>query len=256
MKLVAALDIKTGAVVSLVGGGGKTTLMFALARELVAEGHRVITTTTTRIAAPAPGETRLLIVEKEPARLMAALQQHLGQYSHITVASEQPAPGKLVGVTPETVAALAGLPGVGCVIVEADGAAGKPLKAPNRTEPVIPGCSSLVIPVVGIEAAGAPLDGGLVFRPEIAGRLLGLGSGEVISAEAIARLVTHPQGMAKGSPEPARIVPFVNKVDLAGGMALGREVARRILELKHPRIERVVLGQARLPEPVVAVITA
>ncbi|MFH1003298.1 MAG: selenium cofactor biosynthesis protein YqeC [Chloroflexota bacterium] len=256
MKLVAALDIKAGAVVSLVGGGGKTTLMFALARELAAEGHRVITTTTTRIAVPAPGETGLLIVEEAPARLIAALRRQLGKTGHITVAAGQSPPGKLVGVAPELVAEMAALPGVACVIVEADGAAGRPLKAPNRTEPVIPGCSSLVIPVVGIEAAGAPLEGSHVFRPEIAARLLGLEMGEVISAEAIARLVTHPQGMAKGSPGPARIVPFINKVDLPGGMARAREVARCILERKHPRIERVVLGQARRPEPVVAVITA
>ena len=38
-------------VVALVGGGGKTTAMFRLAREMVEKGGSAITTTTTRIFA-------------------------------------------------------------------------------------------------------------------------------------------------------------------------------------------------------------
>ena len=50
--LAAALGVTPPALVAFVGGGGKTTLMMALARELaqVAPG-RVIVTTTTRIFA-------------------------------------------------------------------------------------------------------------------------------------------------------------------------------------------------------------
>ncbi|MCF8109113.1 MAG: hypothetical protein K9J81_08985, partial [Desulfohalobiaceae bacterium] len=39
-------------IISLVGAGGKTSLMFQLAREIAARKQRVLTTTTTRIFSP------------------------------------------------------------------------------------------------------------------------------------------------------------------------------------------------------------
>ena len=62
MTLKKAFNIKPGEVISLVGGGGKTTLMFALAWELASSGN-CVTTTTTRILEPLPSETPFLLVE-------------------------------------------------------------------------------------------------------------------------------------------------------------------------------------------------
>ena len=41
-----------GHVVSLIGGGGKTTLLYALSAYCTAKGWRVLTTTTTHIRKP------------------------------------------------------------------------------------------------------------------------------------------------------------------------------------------------------------
>ncbi len=60
MKLIQALDVRRSEVISLIGGGGKTTLMFALAGELAATGEAVITT-TTRIFKPSASETFLIL---------------------------------------------------------------------------------------------------------------------------------------------------------------------------------------------------
>jgi len=256
MKLKEALNIKPGEVISLVGGGGKTTLMFALARELASSGQAVITTTTTHIFEPSSSETQLLLLEADEERMVRMLLQNVDERRHITVASERLPSGKLKGISPELVARLAELKQVSYIIVEADGAAHKSLKAPNPTEPVIPPNTSLVIPVVGIDAVGCCLTEKDVFRPEIVSRLLGLPLGEVISAEAIAILITHPKGIVKGSPDQARVIPFVNKVDLDEGLFKGRDLANDILKIKHPGIKRVILGQAQLPEPVVEVISA
>ena len=254
MTLKEALDIKPGEVISLVGGGGKTTLMFALARELASAGNRVITTTTTKILEPLSSETPLLLLEADEQEMIGRLLQNLADYGHITLARERLASGKLKGISPELVVELARLNQVSCIIVEADGAAQRSLKAPNLTEPVIPDATSLVIPVVGIDALGCRLTGENVFRPEVVSKLLGLPLGEVISAESIAFLVTHPRGIIKGSPGGARIIPFINKVDLDRGLSQGRDLAGRILAMRHPRIKRVVLGQVQSPEPVMEVI--
>jgi probable selenium-dependent hydroxylase accessory protein YqeC len=255
MKLKEALDIKPGEVISLVGAGGKTTLMFALARELASSEKCVVTTTTTKILEPSSAETPLLLVEADEKQMVRVLLQNLDKYKHITLASENLPSGKLKGVSPELVVKLAELNQVSYIIVEADGAARKSLKAPNPTEPVIPYNTSLVIPVVGIDAVGCRLTEEDVFRPEIASKLLGLPLGEVISAEAIALLITHPQGIIKGSPAQARIIPFINKVDLDEGLSKGRDLANKILAMGHSQIEQVVLGQAKFPEPAVEVIS-
>ncbi len=254
MRLKEALDVEPGEVISLVGGGGKTTIMFALAHELAGNGNCVITTTTTRIREPSSSETQLLLVEKDDEKMVRLLLENMADYRHITLARNK-AFGKLDGITPELVVRLADLNQAGYIIVEADGAARRSLKAPNQTEPVIPTNTSLVIPVAGIDVLGCRLTEEVVFRSEIASRLLGMAIGEVISAEAIAFLITHPQGIIKGSLKQARIVPFLNKTDLDDGLRKGREIAREILKVGHPRIERIILGQAQFPEPVVEVVT-
>jgi probable selenium-dependent hydroxylase accessory protein YqeC len=254
MTLKEALDIRRGEVISLVGGGGKTTLMFALARELASDGDCIITTTTTKILEPSSSETPFLLLEKDEEELMRLLLANVDKYRHITIASGRLTSGKLNGISPEFVVKLAGLSQVSYIVVEADGAAHKSLKAPNPTEPVIPLNTSLVIPVVGVDAIGCRLTEKDVFRPEIVSKLLGLPLGEVVSAEAIAFLITHHHGIIKGSPERARIVPFINKMDLDEGLLKGRDLADKILAMGHPQIEWAVLGQAQSAEPVVEVI--
>lgn len=251
-----AFDIRRGEVISLVGGGGKTTLMFALAYELALRGEAVITTTTTRIFEPSVSET-FLILEPDEEKTLASLHKVLEKHRHITLATERFLPeGKLKGVRPEFVTVLAELKQVSYVIVEADGAARKPLKAPNDNEPVIPQNTSLVIPIVGIDALGSKLARKNVFRPEIISRLTGLPIGAVVSADAVATLMTHPEGIIKGSPAHARIVPLINKMDLDKGLSKSEGLASKILEKRHPQIERVVLGRVQFPEQVVRIVLA
>ena len=79
-----------GHVVSLVGGGGKTTLLYAFARHCAAKGWRVLVSTTTHIRQP--GEN-YAADEAALAALWAA-----GQYAVAGVPAEQ---GKLTALPPE-----------------------------------------------------------------------------------------------------------------------------------------------------------
>jgi probable selenium-dependent hydroxylase accessory protein YqeC len=250
--LKEAFDIGSKEVISLVGAGGKTTLMFALARELRDEKGAVVTTTTTKIFPPLPSDLTHLFISSDQDKIMDFILQNGTALSHITLASgKSEASGKLLGVRPELVPKLIDLAPVLCVIVEADGAARRPLKAPDPAhEPVIPLCASLVIPVIGIEALGQALTEEHVFRSEIAAHLTGIALGDAITAEMIANLIIHPLGLARGSPPQARIVPFMNKVDLNTDLSGARAVGIKILEAHHPRIDRVVLGQAQSKPPV------
>ena len=89
MKLKEALEIRDREVICLVGGGGKTTTMFALAKELAKGGRCVITTTTTRIFEPSPSETEKLILDKDEDALLEQLLREIKDYRHITIASEK-----------------------------------------------------------------------------------------------------------------------------------------------------------------------
>lgn len=255
MTLTESFGIKSGEVISLIGGGGKTTLMFALAQELASSEGFVITTTTTKIMQPSLRETPLVLLNRDEEVLKTLLLRKMDKYNHITLASEMFARGKLKGIPPEFVVKLAALNRIAYIIVEADGSSQKSFKAPNSTEPVIPLNTSLVIPIVGADAVGLLLIEENVFRSEIASSLLGLPLGSVLTTEAIAQLLTHEHGIIKGSPRHARIIPFVNKVDLDGGLSKARELAGKILARMHPQIVQVVLGQAKLPNPVVEVVT-
>ena len=201
MNLIEAFEIRENEVISIVGGGGKTTLMFALAQELMASGHKVITTTTTRIGADEPDKfNSSLLLEEDDRILLSTLPENLLNYAHLTVVRQiSPEKDKLLGYPPEVIDRIAKM-GLADIIVEADGARGKPIKAPNATEPVIPQSTTLVIPVVGMDALGAKLNEDNAFRPEIISQLTGLKPGEPITEDAIATLHNPPAGHYQRHP--------------------------------------------------------
>ena len=139
-------------------------------------------------------------------------------------------------------------PDVDFVLVEADGSRMRPIKAPATHEPVIPTETTLVVPVVGIDA----LDGRfsqVTHRPEIAEELLRYSViGDQLSVENVAGLIAHPQGGLKNVPDGARVVPFINKVETPVQLHAARQIARHLLHT--PRIERVIIGATKTAEPV------
>ena len=255
-SLKEAFDIHPKDVISLVGAGGKTTLMFALARELGLHKKVVITTTTTKIFPPSSLDTPYLLISQEEREIVNFILKKGGELNHITIASRALADsGKLQGIDPLLISKLLTLSAVNYIIIEADGAFQKPLKAPDPLfEPVIPQQTSLVIPVVGIDSLGCVLSEENVFRSEIASKLTGLTLGKPISAEAIAVLILHPDGLTRGSPEEARIIPVINKTDLHANLSSARDIASRILKANHPKVDRVVISQAQLHPPVMGVV--
>ncbi|MDE3075046.1 MAG: putative selenium-dependent hydroxylase accessory protein YqeC [Chloroflexota bacterium] len=246
--LTEALALGSREVVALVGAGGKTTAMFRLARELQAKGAGVVVTTTTKILPPPAGPDLLAIVEGDEARLAPQVQAALGSGRVAVVARALTPEGKLDGIAEAWVAGLAALPGVTHVLVEADGAAQKPLKAPREGEPVIPSSATVVVPVVGADALGRPLSAEAVHRPERVAALVGLAPGQRIDAQAIATVLLDPRGSTWGKPATARVVPVVNKADSPERLTAAREIAAA---LRREGAERVVVAAAAGVPPVV-----
>lgn len=247
MTLLDALGLGTRPVVSLAGGGGKTTLMWTLAAALVAEGRTVLTTTTTRIYPPSPAESpvvRLLAGESDRAAAVAAA---LAASLHVTVALE-PAADKLRGLAAETIDAIAAAEIADAIIVEADGAAGRPLKAARAGEPVWPARSTLCVAVMGIDALGGPLDEAHVFRAGLAADITGLAAGAPVTAGAAAALLVGERGVLREAPAGARRLAFINKVATAAEHAAAQDLAGALLRGARRPLAGVVIGSLRCPE--------
>src|SRR5437588_11050216 len=88
-------------LISIVGAGGKTTTMYTLATELAQRGKRIITTTTTNIFPPQPGETDTLIVADETPTLLKMIRAAWKQHHHITDTASNTSTGKLTGLQPD-----------------------------------------------------------------------------------------------------------------------------------------------------------
>ena len=131
--LADRLGLGNRELVSLVGGGGKSSLLFALGNELAAAGRRVILTTTTKMGWEQALAAPTICWSADTACAVEALDRP-GVVMLLTAGDGH----KVTGPPPEIVDRLFAESNADFVIVEADGSKGKPLKAPASFEPVVP----------------------------------------------------------------------------------------------------------------------
>ena len=170
-SLAEALALAPG-VTAVIGGGGKTTLLRVLGESLAAEGHTVLLCATTKIY-PFPGLENL--TRAGEAEVAAALSR----CPLLCVGMPVPGTGKLTApdIPVGKLAALAEY-----VLAEADGAAGRPMKAHAPHEPVIPTEANQVICVVGASGFGQPVSLA-AHRPELYAKRAGVGQDTLITPE-------------------------------------------------------------------------
>ncbi len=229
-------------LIALVGAGGKTSLMYALAHEILARHETVITTTSTKIFPPALNQSPELFLVEEDLDLKE-LPERLSRSGHITVGRAiVPPHGKLDAISETTIAKLLDI--ADKIIVEADGAAGRSIKAPEDWEPVIPSFTNLVIPVVGLNCIGKPAQDDLVFRIEKFLALTKLRRGQSISPESVAKLLSSNDGALKGIGPSAQVVPFLNKLDMLADSTAVQAIIKGVRERTN-RIQRIVVGKLK-----------
>lgn len=240
------LELEQRGVMSFTGGGGKTSLMFNLARQLALSGKKVLTTTTTKIFAPATSHSASLLVHPDPEMILRRAATCLDATNHITAAAMHiPDTKKLKGFAPEAIRVLEESELFDWILVEADGSARRPLKAPAEHEPVIPGSTTILVAMAGLEVIGCPLSEELVFRSGLAGKLMKLADGETITASALARILAHPSGSFKDAPPKARRVIFLNKADTKQRMEAGDAVAAELRRTAPATAEWLMVGQLK-----------
>jgi molybdenum cofactor cytidylyltransferase len=244
ISLARALRVERGAVVSFVGAGGKTTSMFRLATELSAAGLRIVSTTTTHISKEqvhfAPAAITLDEVD--------LLESRLDQYGQCLVIGPPDGKGRVFGASSELIDVLHARADVDVVLVEADGSRSLPFKAPGQHEPVVPKATTILAPVAGMNSLGQPLDEAHVHRSEIVAALAQQSLGSPITAQTLARVLSHPEGGAKYCPVRARLVPILNKTDTDAAMLPAGQAARAMLA--NAAVDTVVLSSMQQDSPV------
>lgn len=174
-KLYQLLEIQKG-ITAIIGGGGKTTLLMNLAKEL-AQDTSVIVATSTKIFKPDYCDALLNPTCEE---ISAALHKK----SLLCVASLHES-GKLVA--PQmSFAELSQL--ADYVLIEADGSKQLPIKAHAAYEPVIPEETVQVIYVIGMDGIGKKLVDAC-HRPEIFADLVGCELDEKLTPELVAKAI-------------------------------------------------------------------
>jgi molybdenum cofactor cytidylyltransferase len=251
MRLSTALRIAPGQAVAFTGAGGKTGAIRRLAGEL-APATPVLITTTTRL-----GQEQNTLAARHivltPGEPLPPLRAELEQHRTLLVTGPLvESEGKWTPPPPEfNLAALheAAHEAGAVLLIEADGARGRSLKAPAGHEPVIPPFVDLVVPVAALDAVGRPIDSDAVHRPERVAQLLDLPLDELLQPEHLAQVLVSPQGGLKGVPPGAAVRVLLNKCDDESGLPHGRAIASALLEAGPP-IQSVVLAELEAEPPV------
>ena len=220
-SILKALDIDTDRypVLSVVGGGGKTSLIFRIMEELTAVGKKVLITTTTHMA-------------YEPDRPFAedgdmiSIKQNLEECGYTIVASLDREKHKIGALSEEKLKEIKVLADV--MLIEADGAKRYPLKVPASWEPVIWGQTDLVIAVAGLDAVGEPICK-VCHRSNRVADFLGKETEEKLTEEDIVRIVLSTEALRK-CVDGREYRVLLNKADIPGKSQVAESIADRLEE--------------------------
>ena len=239
MDIIDALSADQG-VICFVGAGGKKTSIYALAGRL----DQAIVTATVRIPI-FDGHVSSLHVTEDPTEVL----EHDSPWPLGLVPAREG--NRYLGYEPTVIDSLAEI-ARGPILVKADGARTRWLKAPNDREPQIPASATVVVPIASAHVVGQPLDDTHVHRVNRVSDISGLQPGDRITADAVGRVIASSEGGMKGIPAGATAIPLINMVDneqLA-------TTARTIADVIHAEstVDHVVLAAMRQPNPLVEVV--
>lgn len=215
--LISALGLKddTRHCICAVGGGGKTTLIQALAMEWSQQVERVLCLTTTKIREPQYGvvikEESLEKIEQQHGIVTVALQWNEEKLTSVSEAFQS----ILIQQYP-------------IVLIEADGSKGLPSKVPNATEPVLPEETTTILAIQGIDAYHQPIQE-VCHRPELVCQILNKTPEQRLTKEDMAELFLNENALRK-SVGTRNYWTILQKVDNEERMEIAKEIAAVLKE--------------------------
>lgn len=222
--------------VAVVGAGGKKTTLYALAERL----DRAVVTATVRIPV-FDGQVARVAVTGDPVAAVENAAPDEWPLGVVPERERRDGGDRYRGYDPAVVDELSAVD-VDAVLVKADGARSRWLKAPDDREPQVPAGADAVVPVASARVVGHPLTAERVHRPGRVADVTGLSRGDVVGTGDVAAVLASDRGGLKDVPDGATAVALVNMVDDETLAETGREIARGVHE-RTDRFDRVVLAR-------------
>lgn len=228
------LGRSAGHTVAVAGAGGKHTLMAALAAAFRARDEPVIVTSTTHLHRTSAFDALPAVTwgeETDPTALVAALQRH----RCALVISQTWGDQMWHGISPKQVASVRAAAPTACLLVKADGARKRLLKAPGENEPRWPIAADHCVLVLSLAACGLILDQHSVHRlPKVAA----LTRDRRIAATTLIDVIVGPDGYGQRFPSSARRILYLSHCDTPQRLEAARKVAAGV----RGHIDAVVIG--------------
>lgn len=239
-------------LISLVGGGGKTSTMFTLAKEFAEKGNSVLVTTTTAIFHPDRDDWKYDSLYLGDLKKISANSSAIKSKIVVAAKSDDQASGKLKGYGPDEIDFLFQSSSFDYILVEADGSKGRPVKAPAQHEPVIPKLSTITIGVIGLESLGKAIGSVAVHRIDHFTKITSRSKGDHITTSDLAKLISEEQGLFKTSPPDAKRILILNQADTQELLEKGMRIVRKISNSfkHHGNIEQALICKMQSTKPV------
>jgi probable selenium-dependent hydroxylase accessory protein YqeC len=224
-QLSTFLNIKPAQCISIMGAGGKSTLMNRLADELIVLGCTVVLSSTTNYHRPQNLQSEQLLLTRDVPNWPERLRTLARRWNRLLVLHHNLGEAMVKGIDVAAVRTIHEQIPDAVVIVKTDGARKRWFKAPNPSEPVIPPWSQVSITVVNHEILGQPLTEELVHRPERVAALTGMHLGDPVTPQMVGTVLTHPDTYVRKIPAGARRVVYISHVRTAADVEHAKMIA-------------------------------
>ena len=208
MNLINVFDIKNKDIITIVGSGGKTSLMFSIS-SLLRQDYKVLVTTTTNIYVPDSRTVEFdkfcLIDDEELKNIIK--NDKTGVYvigSKIINNLDKP---KLRGLTFEMIDKIAHFFDI--ILIEGDGSKEKPLKGWLDNEPVVYDKTTKTIGVIDINSIGLDINEDNIHRLDNFLDMINDEKSSKVKVKHLKNIVLNKHGLFKLSK--GEKILFINK---------------------------------------------
>ncbi|GHT60400.1 hydroxylase accessory protein YqeC [Spirochaetia bacterium] len=239
-------------VLTVIGSGGKTSLIWRLAQYL-REQHKddgrpckILVTPTTKMLVP-------------PAHAGSSGEPYDHYCNGTPVVSRTTSDCKdgitLAGIFNEKTGKLESLPldeleqiapAYDLVLIEGDGSRGLPLKAWAGHEPAVPPFTTITVGILPLMPLGMPVSEAIVHRLPLFSLLSGAQKGDIIKPEHLVRVITGHKG-AKGlfAAAQGRKILFLNQVEDDKTLRSAKELVSLLPKDFRSGLGRIIAGSVR-----------
>lgn len=237
MKYIDEFKIDMGRrqIITVIGSGGKTTLVENMAKELVESGKTVLIATSTKIFFSG-NKNEVIVLNEEILKNIKPMKPDI-LYGGKGISKDD----KIIGFDIEMISDIFKNKNIDFILVEGDGSKGMPVKGYSGFEPVVPEETEILISVLGMNSLHTHVNDENVHRVEAFKKITGLEDNDKIGCNNIFDLFKHEDGYFK--IKARRNFILLNRVDDKSRVCA--EEIRSKVEKELAYVENVIIVEER-----------